>query len=105
MGGADKEDFPQTIAQAKFTNKEGFPRFPTSTSTNGVLQICRKAICLLQLYRKAKFLGVSDPAPPVATPLLVIPVQAAQTNTTAQEEANWHNTSGSKDPKLKVNCA
>ena len=35
----DREDFPQ----AKFANKEGFPHFPTSTSTNGVPQICRQA--------------------------------------------------------------
>ena len=37
-----KEDFPQT----KFADKEGFPRVPMSTSTIGVLQVCRQAKCL-----------------------------------------------------------
>ena len=37
----DKEDF----SQAKFADKESFSRVPTSTGTNGVLQICRQAKC------------------------------------------------------------
>ena len=54
---ASKEDFPQT----KFANKEGFPFFPMSTSTNSVLQICQQAKCL----------GGVAPPPLMAMPLSV----------------------------------
>ena len=63
---SEKEDFLQT----KFADK-GFPRVPTSTSTNGVLHICRKAKNLLQTCRQAKSLGGAAPPPPVVTSLLV----------------------------------
>ena len=64
---SEKEDFLQT----KFADKEGVPRVPTSTSTNGVLHICRKAKNLLQTCRQAKSLGSAAPPPPMDTPLPV----------------------------------
>ena len=56
----DKKDVPQ----AKFAGKEGFPSVPTSTSSNGVLQICRKAKNLPQICRQTKRSVVRHPQAP-----------------------------------------
>ena len=37
------------------SDKVSFPRIPTSTSTNSLLQICRQAKYLLQICRQSKF--------------------------------------------------
>ena len=45
------------FSPTKFSNKERFTCVPTSTSINGVLQICPKAKYPLQICRQVKFLG------------------------------------------------
>jgi len=51
------------------SDKVNFPRIPTSTSTNGLLQIFRQTEFLLQICQQGKF-WVGPPQPTMATPLL-----------------------------------